>query len=128
MKLIQVKTMEHSEIVDVTSLVQGVVEGDPKALLVYTPHTTCGLTINEGADPDVKHDVLEQLDRIVPWDQDIFKHLEGNSAAHIKSILVGNSVHVIVEKGRIQLGTWEKIFLCEFDGPRKRTIWVQQLM
>ncbi len=127
MKFIQIKTSKHTEMVDITDYVQRSVDENARALLIYVPHTTCGLTINEGADPDVKTDVVEQFERLVPWEQDFFKHMEGNSAAHIKSILIGNSVQVIVENGRIQLGTWEKIFLCEFDGPRTRKIWIQLL-
>ncbi len=127
MKRIQVITSEHTEMVDITDYIQRSVDENVRALLIYVPHTTCGLTINEGADPDVKTDVVEQFERLVPWDQEFFKHMEGNSAAHIKSILVGNSVHVIVENGKLQLGTWEKIFLCEFDGPRTRKIWIQAI-
>ena len=127
MKRIQVITSEHTEMVDITDYIQRSVDENVRALLIYVPHTTCGLTINEGADPDVKTDVVEQFKRLVPWDQEFFKHMEGNSAAHIKSILVGNSVQVIVENGKIQLGTWERIFLCEFDGPRTRKIWIQAI-
>ncbi len=127
MKFIQIKTSKHTEMVDITDYVQRSVDDNARALLIYVPHTTCALTINEGADPDVKTDVMKQFTKLVPWEQDFFKHMEGNSAAHIKSILIGNSVQVIVENGRIQLGTWEKIFLCEFDGPRTRKIWIQLL-
>ncbi len=94
--------------------------------LIYTPHTTAGLTINEGADPDVMEDVLKTLDTIVPW-RGAYRHTEGNSAAHIKAILTGGSVQVIVDSGKLVLGAWERIFLLEFDGPRTRKIFVQFL-
>ncbi len=127
METIQVKTPSRSAVVDITSKVAaklkeiGATDG---ACLIYTPHTTAALTINEGADPDVMDDVLTALEKLVPWDN-AYKHVEGNSAAHIKSIMVGGSVQVIVESGRIVLGTWEKIFLCEFDGPRTRKVFLK---
>ncbi|MFA7384556.1 MAG: secondary thiamine-phosphate synthase enzyme YjbQ [Desulfurivibrionaceae bacterium] len=87
---------------------------------VYNPHTTAGLTINEGADPDVQADVLAALQKIVP--QIRYQHLEGNSPAHVMASLTGSSVTVFIENGRLQLGTWQKIFFCEFDGPRSRKV------
>jgi secondary thiamine-phosphate synthase enzyme len=127
MQTIQIKTPAHSAAVNITDDVSvklketGIQNG---ICLIYTPHTTAGLTINEGADPDVIDDVLTALDKMVPWRAG-YKHSEGNSAAHIKSILVGGSVQVIIDSGRLVLGTWEKIFLCEFDGPRTRQIHIQ---
>lgn len=91
---------------------------------IYVPHTTAGITINESADPDVISDMIMELNKIVPY-QDNYQHLEGNSAAHIKSSLIGSSVSVFIENGNLQLGTWQGIFLCEFDGPRRRQVWVK---
>ncbi len=89
---------------------------------VYVPHTTAGITINENADPDVVHDLLEQLDRMVPWRQRFYQHAEGNSAAHVKASMMGSSVTVLIESGRLVLGTWQSIWFCEFDGPRTRNV------
>lgn len=127
METIQVKTPARSAAVDITSNIAaklkeiGALDG---ICLIYTPHTTAALAINEGADPDVMDDVLTSLDKLAPWNVG-YKHVEGNSAAHIKSIMVGGSVQVIVESGQIVLGTWEKIFLCEFDGPRTRKVFLK---
>jgi secondary thiamine-phosphate synthase enzyme len=92
---------------------------------VFCPHTTAGVTINENADPEVRADLLRALERAVP--NEGFLHAEGNSDAHMKSSLVGASSTVIVEGGRLKLGTWQAVFLCEFDGPRRRKVWVQIL-
>ncbi len=89
---------------------------------VFVPHTTAGITINENADPDVTRDMLEQLDRMVPWDQPFYRHAEGNSAAHVKASMMGSSVTVLIESGRLVLGTWQGIWFCEFDGPRTRGV------
>lgn len=127
METIQIRTPDHSSAVDITRAVSDKVQeaGIQSGMcLIYVPHTTAGLTINEGADPDVIDDVLNTLDKMVPW-QGGYKHSEGNSAAHIKSILVGGGVQVIIESGRLVLGTWEKIFLCEFDGPRTRKVHIE---
>ncbi len=91
---------------------------------VYVPHTTAGITINENADPDVVHDVLRQLDEMVPWQQPFYKHAEGNSAAHVKASMMGSSVRVPVREGRLVLGQWQGVWLCEFDGPRTRKVLV----
>ena len=95
----------------------GVADGQ---VTVYVPHTTAGVTINENADPDVVHDVLAALDAAVPWRQGFYQHTEGNSAAHVKSSMVGCSAVVPVAGGRLALGTWQAVFFCEFDGPRTR--------
>ena len=87
---------------------------------VFVPHTTAGVTINENADPDVVHDMLAALDRAVPWRQEFYQHSEGNSAAHVKSSLVGCSAQVLVRDGKLVLGTWQAVYFCEFDGPRSR--------
>ncbi len=125
-KTIFVKTNKRIEMVDITSSVQeqienaGLVDG---TCMVFIPHTTAGVTINEGADPDVCIDIIRKLNELVPPDEG-YRHREGNSDSHIKTSLVGGSVSVIVEKGRLLLGTWQKIFLCEFDGPRSRKVYV----
>jgi len=93
---------------------------------VFVPHTTAGITINEGADPDVADDMIMELNKIVPL-QDGYKHAEGNSAAHLKTSFFGSSVQIPVENGRLSLGTWQAIFICEFDGPRNRRVVVQVL-
>ncbi len=95
-------------------------------MTVYTPHTTTGLTINEGADPDVCRDILAHLRAMIPQHAG-FRHAEGNSDAHIKATLFGSSVQIIIEDGRLMLGTWQRVFLGEFDGPRRRTIRVKLL-
>ena len=106
-------TLQVQKAVAASAIVDGVCH-------VYNPHTTAGLTINEGADPDVQADVLAALQKIVP--QIRYQHGEGNSPAHVMASLVGSSVTVFIEHGRLQLGTWQKIFFCEFDGPRSRKV------
>lgn len=91
---------------------------------VFAPHTTAGVTINENADPDVVHDILMEISKIVPM-KDGYRHMEGNSAAHLKASLFGFSQQVIVENGRLMLGTWQGIYFCEFDGPRQRQVYVK---
>lgn len=91
---------------------------------VFVPHTTAGVTINEGADPSVVSDILKELNKVIPLN-DNYAHSEGNSAAHIKSSLVGCSISIIIEGGKPRLGTWQSVFFCEFDGPRKRKIWIR---
>jgi secondary thiamine-phosphate synthase enzyme len=96
------------------------------ALVVFCPHTTAGLTVNENADPDVATDMVMALGRLIPRDAG-YRHSEGNSDAHVKTSLVGPSLTLIVAGGRLQLGTWQGVYLCEFDGPRTRKVWVQWL-
>jgi secondary thiamine-phosphate synthase enzyme len=91
------------------------------ACTIYNPHTTAGLTINEGADPAVQTDIIEALRKIVPLDHP-YRHMEGNSPAHVMASLMGSSVTVFIKNSRLQLGTWQKIFFCEFDGPRSRKV------
>jgi len=93
-------------------------------VMVYVPHTTAGITINENADPDVVHDMLRQLDEMVPWEQPFYRHGEGNSAAHVKASMMGSSVTVLIDQGQMVLGTWQGIWFCEFDGPRTRKVHV----
>lgn len=124
---IPVATRQHTQMVDITAEVQRVVREsgvDEGMVLVYCPHTTAGLTLNENADPSVAQDILETLERLVPW-RAAYRHTEGNAAAHVKSSLVGHSLLVPVEGGRLVLGTWQGIFLCEFDGPRTRRVVVK---
>jgi secondary thiamine-phosphate synthase enzyme len=90
---------------------------------LFIPHTTAGITINEGADPSVRQDILSKLDRLIPQEEG-YRHAEGNAAAHIKASLVGSSATAFVHGGRISLGTWQSVFLCEFDGPRQREVWM----
>jgi secondary thiamine-phosphate synthase enzyme len=119
-----VSTGSRMEFVDITSQVQkqvaqaGIRDG---ICYVYNPHTTAGLTINEGADPAVQDDIVAVLKKIIPFDHP-YRHMEGNSPAHIMASLMGSSVTVFVENGRLVLGTWQKIFFCEFDGPRSRKV------
>lgn len=94
---------------------------------VFTRHTTCALFINENADPDVVHDLLRRLDKLVPWHDPSDRHAEGNTAAHLRSILIGSSVTIPVQDGQMQLGTWQGIFLAEFDGPRRRQVMLTPL-
>ena len=128
MKYFDVQSRTRDQFVNITAQVQqtvqalGIAEG---AITVFVPHTTCGLTINENADPDVAADMLKQLDVMVPPQQPFYKHAEGNSAAHIKASLMGCSLQVIVTNGHLDLGVWQGIYLCEFDGPRTRRVWVQ---
>jgi len=118
-------TTQHSQFVNITPLaIQALEESGLKSgiLTVFVSHTTAGITINENADPDVTRDLLGILDRLVPWEHPEYKHAEGNTAAHMKASLMGNSVQIIVEKGCLQLGTWQGIYFCEFDGPRQRKV------
>lgn len=94
--------------------------------VIFVPHTTAAVTINEGADPDVMRDIEKELNKIVPF-QDNYLHAEGNSAAHIKSSLIGATEMAIIENGTLKLGTWQRIYFCEFDGPRSRKVWVKIL-
>lgn len=125
---LEVKTQSRSQMVEITQSVQSLVSDtrtQTGSVTVYVPHTTAGITINENADPDVVHDFLEQLDAMVPWEQPFYRHGEGNSAAHVKASMMGSSVTVLIEAGRLQLGRWQGIWFCEFDGPRTREVWVR---
>lgn len=125
-KSVSVRTGRQVEMVDITGRVRQVVEqsGVTDGLcVVYVPHTTAGVLINEGADPDVMSDLVQALERMVP-EQGLYRHGEGNSPAHVKAVLVGSSVTVLVEGGRLRLGTWQAIFFAEFDGPRSREVLV----
>jgi secondary thiamine-phosphate synthase enzyme len=125
--ILSVKTSSRTELIDITSQIakfvkeSGVTEG---LCLLYVPHTTGAVTINESADASVKGDILMVLNQIVPWEAD-YRHLEGNSPAHVKATLVGASETVVIEKGALVLGTWQGIFFCEFDGPRTRKLHIR---
>ena len=128
MKSIHVATHQRDQMVEITEQIQkaateaGVLDGEA---IIYVPHTTAAVTINENADPDVVHDMLAQLDRMVPWRQPFYQHAEGNSASHVKASMMGSSVTVLIERGRLMLGRWQGIWFCEFDGPRSREVWVR---
>ena len=124
-----VTTQAQAEMINITAQVQAAVRssGIAKGICtVFVPHTTAGITINENADPDVIRDMLKEMNKVIPH-ADGYAHSEGNSAAHIKATLFNSSCTVIVEGGSLQLGTWQSIFFCEFDGPRNRSVWVQVL-
>ena len=123
-----IKTHHHSEMLEITERVQDAVKksGVTAGLcIVHIPHTTAAVTINENADPDVKHDLLKKLETLIPEREDYYQHSEGNSDSHVKTSLVGNSVTIIVEEGKLLLGTWQGIQFCEFDGPRTRKIQIR---
>ncbi len=125
--IIKVKTKAKTELIDITSEIQGLVRSsglDEGFCMLYVPHTTAAVTINESADPSVKTDILMVLNKIVPWEAG-YRHLEGNSPAHIKATIVGASELISIEKGNLVLGTWQGIFFCEFDGPRTRKLHVK---
>jgi secondary thiamine-phosphate synthase enzyme len=129
LKTINVNTGSRSELVDITDQIKSVLSEsgvDSGICHVYVPHTTAGVLINEGADPSVQRDVEKTLAKLVPLKGD-YRHAEGNSDAHIKSILTGSSQSIIIENGRLQLGTWQSVFFCEFDGPRQRKVLVKIL-
>lgn len=129
MKEISVQTHSRVEMIDITTSVQKTIrdEGMQSGIcFIYTPHTTAAITINENADPDVPRDILAALDKAVPLSAN-YRHAEGNSAAHVKSSLIGASEIVIIENGRLVLGTWQSIFFCEFDGPRTRKVFITMI-
>lgn len=127
MKTVKIHTDQREQILDITRPVQEFVEksGLQSGLLaVFCPHTTAAVSINENADPDVKRDILHHLKKTIPQSPE-FKHFEDNADAHIKSVLTGFSLVLIVEKGTIRLGRWQGIYFCEFDGPKEREIWLK---
>jgi secondary thiamine-phosphate synthase enzyme len=127
LKKIAVQTNTQTQIIDITAQIQKVVResGISEGLCcVFIPHTTAGVTINENADPSVKHDIIMELNKVIPLN-DHYGHLEGNSAAHIKASIIGSSVNVPLENSNLLLGTWQGICFCEFDGPRQRKVYVK---
>jgi secondary thiamine-phosphate synthase enzyme len=124
---ISLTTRMRSELIDITDRVRGAVDQTKVKdgiCYVVMPHTTAAITVNENADPSVGRDVLKAMDRLIPWDT-IFEHAEGNSPAHIKASIVGSDKAFIIENGILKLGQWQGIFLCEFDGPRQRDVFVK---
>ena len=127
MKILEVKTSKKIEFIDITNQIYKILKEENiknGICYLFIPHTTAGITINENADPSVKEDIINMLNKIVPenWN---YEHLEGNSPAHIKSSLVGHSEVIFIENGELALGTWQGIFLCEFDGPRRRKVFIK---
>ena len=126
-QMLNISTPKRDAMLDITHKVQeyiktsGVQEG---YCIVYVPHTTAGVTINENADPDVQRDMLHALDKAYPWNGE-YRHFEGNSAAHIKATTVGFGQMVLINEGKIMLGRWQGIYFCEFDGPRQRQVYVK---
>jgi len=124
---IEINTTDQVQFIDITNKIQKVViEEEIKngICTVFTPHTTAAVTINENADPDVSADMIKEINKIVPF-SDYYRHFEGNSAAHIKSSMVGVSEIIFIENGNLKLGRWQGIYFCEFDGPRKRKVWIK---
>ena len=127
LKEITIQTNTQTQILDITAQVQKVVSesGITEGLCcVFVPHTTAGVTINENADPSVKQDIVKELNKVIPFN-DNYSHLEGNSAAHIKASIIGSSVNIPVKDNNLLLGTWQGICFCEFDGPRTRKFYVK---
>jgi len=132
MKIVQedfsVSTKSRNQLIDITSKVRslvgksGITKGDA---IVYCPHTTAAITINENADPSVLHDILLTLEELLPQHRSGYRHFEGNSDSHCKSSLIGCSEQILIENGSLVLGTWQGIFFCEFDGPRSRKVYIQ---
>lgn len=125
---ISVKTHRRNEMIDITSEVSAAIAKSGIKVgtaIIFCPHTTAGITINENADPDVTHDILLTLDELLPQLRKGYRHAEGNSDAHVKSSLVGASETVLIQNGQMQLGTWQGIYFCEFDGPRNRQVYLQ---
>ena len=123
MKEITVRTPKRRALVDITEQVARAIGGEDGVWMVFVPHTTAGVTINEGADPAVATDILARLQEAAP-DEAEYEHAEGNAPAHVMTALVGSTTLVAVEGGELRLGTWQSIFLCEFDGPRSRKVWL----
>jgi secondary thiamine-phosphate synthase enzyme len=128
-RTLTVRTRSKTELIDITSEIEKAIQAEgigDGVCLIFVPHTTAAVTINESADPSVKSDILMVLNNIVPWEE-AYRHLEGNSPAHVKATIVGPSEIIAVEGGRLVLGTWQGIFFCEFDGPRTRRIYIRSL-
>lgn len=129
MQKLNLRTQRRTQLLDITRLIREAVAGSRVQqgfCYIFVPHTTAALTINEGADPTVARDLERALEGLVPW-EGAYAHAEGNSAAHIRAALLGHSQWLRIEDGRLQLGTWQGVFFCEFDGPRQRQVWLQVL-
>lgn len=125
---IEIKTSQRDQFIEITDKVRELVTQQHVqngVVTVYCPHTTAGITINENADPDVVRDMLMRLDEVYPWEHPKYRHAEGNTASHLKASTVGSSQTIIVADGRLVLGTWQGIYFCEFDGPRRRSCYVK---
>lgn len=126
-KRLEVKTTAATQFIDITAQIKSLVRAEKMSsgmIMIYVPHTTCGITINENVDPDVKEDIIDTLERLVPRSMQ-YKHGEGNAHAHVKASLIGVCVNVYVESSTMVLGTWQGIYLAEFDGPRQRSVLVK---
>ena len=129
MKVITLRTEKRVQLVNITEKIQSLIrreKWEKGAILLFVPHTTAGITINEGADPDVCRDIEHVLSTLIPH-RGPYRHMEGNADAHIKTVMTGNSNLVILEEESLKLGTWQSIFFCEYDGPRTRQVWVRYL-
>lgn len=125
---IQMQTQKRDQMIDVTAQVKEILaqeKVEEGLMVVYSPHTTAGITVNENADPDVQRDFLRRLDQVYPWEQAGDRHIEGNSAAHLKASTVGPSQTLIIENRKLLLGQWQGVYFCEFDGPRSRTCYIK---
>ncbi|WP_147535479.1 secondary thiamine-phosphate synthase enzyme YjbQ [Bacillus marasmi] len=130
LKKFSIKTTKRDQMIEITRQVEEFIYENnlmDGALIVYCPHTTAGITINENADPDVKTDMIRRFDELFPWHLEQDRHMEGNTAAHMKACTVGASQHIIVTDGQLLLGTWQGIYFCEFDGPRTRSFYVKMV-
>ena len=130
MNKIAINTTKRTEFIDITSKIEKIVKDSKikdSLCIIFCPHTTAGLIINENADPAVQKDIIKHLEELVPADKG-YSHSEGNSDAHIKASFLGSSLNVIIENGTLTLGTWQGIYFCEFDGPRHREVWVKILI
>ena len=122
-----VDTSKHTQMLNITDMIQRCVEDSGVRFgvcTVFIPHTTAAVTINENADPDVVRDFTMEINKLVPW-EDGYRHMEGNTAAHLKASMIGFSEQIIVEDGRLVLGTWQGVYFCEYDGPRRRSVYVK---
>ncbi|CAM3678927.1 secondary thiamine-phosphate synthase enzyme YjbQ [Marinicrinis lubricantis] len=123
-----IETSKRDEMIDITATVAEIIRKEhvrEGMVVVYCPHTTAGITINENADPDVVRDMLMRLDEVYPWEHPKYRHMEGNSASHLKASTMGSSQTILIEDGALVLGTWQGIYFCEFDGPRRRAYLVR---
>lgn len=125
---IDISTSQRTEMIDITHMISSFISGEiiDGTVIVYSPHTTAGITINENADPSVKQDMIKSLNKLIPFN-DSYSHIEGNSAAHIKTTLTGLSVTIPVVDGKMALGIWQGIYFCEYDGPRRRRFIVKTI-
>lgn len=125
-----VETRQHTQFINIDGEIRRILaeSGLEEGLLqLHVPHTTAGITINENADPDVLRDMEYALEKAVPWNAPAYRHDEGNSAAHVKASMMGAGLTLLIQNGRVQLGTWQSVYFCEFDGPRRRSVWVLPL-